>query len=51
LKYRFGDRVVPLESLELIDGPFKEQIELDKEEYEKLPVWMKSNIHDTSSNH
>jgi hypothetical protein len=35
--------------MELIEGPFKNQIELDLQKYEELPIWMKnSNIDDES---
>lgn len=32
-----------MESMELVNGPFKKQIELDKQDYENLPTWMKNN--------
>jgi hypothetical protein len=32
--------------MELIDGPFKDQIEIDSKEYEKLPNWIKINEND-----
>jgi len=29
--------------LKLIEGPFRDQMDIDSEEYEKLPTWMKIN--------